>query len=103
MNKKQRNLLIAGISIAVIIGVLSPFITSTQPDGLEKSADILNPSVNNNPGYWHAPFNDYIVSQLGNGPLAGIAALLIGVFIAFGAVAIITLAVRSRSNKKIDT
>ena len=99
MSPKNKKLLIGGIAIAVIIGILSPFIASTNPDGLEKSAEHLNQSVvNNPPGYWHAPFDGYIVSQLGDGPLAGIAALLIGVFISLGFVGAITLLLRRRHN-----
>ncbi len=79
MNTQTRNILVAGLAVAIIIGILSPFIASTNPDGLDKSAEKLNPGVLTNPGYWHAPFDNYVVSQLGDGPLAGIAALLIGV------------------------
>ena len=39
MNPKNKNLLIGGLIIALIIGVLSPFIASTNPDGLEASAN----------------------------------------------------------------
>ena len=98
MTPKNRNLLIGGLIIALIIGVLSPFIASTNPDGLDASAEHLNPGIMVNPGYWHAPFDDYQVPQLGDGPLAGIAALLIGVFIALGLVGVITLVIRRRDN-----
>ena len=99
MNSQTKNLIIGGIAIAVIIGILSPFIASTNPDGLDKSAEHLNQSViDNPPGYWHAPFDGYLVSQLGDGPLAGIAALLIGVFISLGFVGAVTLLLRRRQN-----
>lgn len=96
MNKQTRNLIIAGLAVAIIIGVLSPFIASTNPDGLDKSAEILNQNVMVNPGYWHAPFDQYMVSQLGDGPLAGIAALLIGVFITIGLAFGVTAILRRR-------
>ena len=89
MNTTERNLLIGGLIIALIIGVLSPFIASTQPDGLEASANHLNPSALINPGYWHAPFDNYQVHQLGDGYLSGIVALVIGVFIALGFVYVV--------------
>ena len=80
MSPKNKKLLLGGLAIAIIIGILSPFIASTNPDGLDASADHLNQSVvDNPPGYWHAPFDEYLVPQLGDGPLAGIAALVIGV------------------------
>ena len=100
MTSKNKSLLIGGLIIALIIGVLSPFIASTNPDGLDASAEHLNPSIMDNPGYWHAPFNDYIIHQLGDGPLAGIAALILGVLIALGFVYIVTEILKRRN--KID-
>ena len=98
MTPKNKSLLIGGLIIALIIGVLSPFIASTNPDGLDASAEHLNPGVLVNPGYWHAPFDNYQVSQLGDGPLAGIVALVIGVLIALGFVGVVTLLIRRRDN-----
>jgi cobalt/nickel transport protein len=98
MNLKNRNLLIGGIIIALVIVILSPFIASTNPDGLESSAEHLNPQAMNNPGYWHAPFEDYKVPFLGNGPLAGVAALIVGVLIALGVAYILTEILRRRGN-----
>lgn len=100
MTSKNKSLLIGGLIIALIIGVLSPFIASTNPDGLDASAEHLNPSIMDNPGYWHAPFNDYLIHQLGDGPLAGIAALILGVLIALGFVYIVTEILKRRN--KID-
>jgi cobalt/nickel transport protein len=100
MSPKEKNLLIGGLIIALIIGVLSPFIASTNPDGLDKSAEHLNQSViDNPPGYWHAPFDGYMVSQLGDGPLAGIAALCIGVLISLGFVYVVVEILKRRSTE----
>lgn len=100
MTPKNKSLLMGGLIIALIIGVLSPFIASTNPDGLDASAEHLNPSALINPGYWHAPFDNYQVHQLGDGPLSGISALVIGVLIALGFVYTITEIVKRRN--KID-
>ncbi len=100
MNPKNKNLIIGGLIIALILGVLSPFIASTNPDGLDASAEHLNPAIMDNPGYWQAPFADYQVPQLGDGPLAGIAALVLGVLIALGFVYVVTEVLKRRS--KID-
>jgi len=100
MTSKNKSLLIGGLIIALILGVLSPFIASTNPDGLDASAEHLNPSALVNPGYWHAPFDNYQVKFLGDGPLAGIAALVIGVLIALGFVYVVTEILKRRS--KID-
>lgn len=87
--------------IALILGVLSPFIASTNLDGLDASAEHINHGVLVNPRYWHAPFYNYQIHLLGNGPVARIAALVIGVLIALGFVYIITEMLKRR-NKKID-
>ena len=98
MNRKNRNLLIGGVIVALILGVLSPFIASTNPDGLESSAEHLNPNAMQNPGYWHAPFENYKIPFLGNGPLAGIVALIIGILIALGLEYILTEILKRRGN-----
>ena len=98
MNSKNKNLLIGGLIVAVIIGVLSPFIASTNPDGLDASAEHLNPAIMDNPGYWQAPFADYLVPQLGDGPLAGVAALILGVLIALGFAYVVSEILKRRNN-----
>lgn len=100
MNPKNKRLLIGGLIMALIIGALSPFIASTNPDGLDASAEHLNPTIMDNPGYWQAPFADYLVPQLGDGPLAGVAALILGVLIALGFVYVVMEILKRRS--KID-
>ena len=100
MKPKNKSLLIGGLIIALILSVLSPFIASTNPDGLDASAEHLNPTALVNPGYWDAPFDNYQVTQLGDGPLSGMSALVIGVLIALGFVYIITEMLKRRN--KID-
>jgi cobalt/nickel transport protein len=98
MNPKNRNLLIGGLIVALIIGVMSPFIASNNPDGLDSSAQHLNPQALNNPGYYHAPFENYKVPFLGNGPLAGVAALVIGVIVVLGIAYLLTELIKRRNN-----
>lgn len=100
MNHKNRNLLIGGLLVALILVVLSPFISSTNPDGLESSAEHLSPQALNNPGYWHAPFENYKIPFLGNGPMSGIGALIIGVLIALGLAYILTKILKRRGNSE---
>jgi len=82
MNNRDKSFVIGGIIICFVIAVLSPFIASSNPDGLEKSAENLA-VVDNGLGYT-PPFPDYTVTALGDSPLAEIAALAIGILIAFG-------------------
>ncbi len=99
MNSSTKWLIAGGMIIALIIGVLSPFIASTNPDGLTATAEHLNPHVLIPPGYWHAPFADYTVKQFGNGPLAGVAALVIGVFMATGFAVLVTEIIKRRKDE----
>ena len=101
MNRSTKGIVIGGLAVALIIGVLSPFIASQNPDGITATAKQLNPKVLIGPNYWHAPFDNYLVHQLGNGPVAGIAALMIGVFMVFGLVLGITEIIKRR--KKTDS
>ncbi len=61
---------------------MAPFIASSNPDGLEKSAEQL--STTEESGAYQAPFADYVIPVLGDGPFSGIVALAIGVLIALG-------------------
>ncbi len=95
MKPKDRNLLIAGVVICMVIAILAPFIASTNPDGLEKSAQQI--STTEESGNYHAPFADYTISILGDSPLAGIAALAIGVIIALGLGYIVAVILRRKN------
>ena len=82
MKSKDKNLIIAGIIICFVIAVMAPFIASSNPDGLEKSAQQI--STTEESGDYKAPFADYMIPIFGEGPISGIIALIIGVLIALG-------------------
>jgi len=79
MKKHDRNLIIVGVAICLIIAVLAPLIASSNPDGLEKSSEQLGGTES---GIYTPPFPDYTIEAFGDSPFAGIAALALGVFIA---------------------
>jgi cobalt/nickel transport protein len=82
MRSKDRNLIIVALIICMSLAVLSPFIASSNPDGLERSAEqIANTQESGN---YQAPLADYTVPILGNGPYSGVVALIIGVLIVLG-------------------
>ncbi len=82
MSPKDRNVLIVGVIIAVVISVLSPFIASTNPDGLDASADALNPAVIDSVHYFTPIMDDYKLPGMEDNPLGGIVALVIGSLVA---------------------
>lgn len=95
MMTRNRKFLITGLIIALIIGVLSPFISSQNPDGLQKSTEQLNPNIKD-PGYYHPPMADYKVPGFGDSPLAGILALVIGALIVFVFAYMVSLILKRR-------
>lgn len=92
MEKKDKYLIGIAIVICVIICVLSPYIASGDPDGLEKSAedsglaeDFAVEEINGIPD---AMFPDYAFASSPDNQVLQIVALVIGViltlFIGFG-------------------
>lgn len=65
MEKNNIYLIVIAIIICVVIGCLSPFIASGNPDGLEKSAEDSN--VGETEAALESPFPDYTFESLGIG------------------------------------
>lgn len=83
MSTKDKKLVLAGLAICVIIAVMVPFIASSNPDGLEKSAEDL--STTQESGIYPAPMPDYTIPFFGeNNPYGRILALIIGVLVTLG-------------------
>ncbi|MCI6774242.1 PDGLE domain-containing protein [Methanobrevibacter boviskoreani] len=78
MDKKTQYLLIVGIVVCLVIAVLSPFIASGDPDGLEKSAEDASVPDGVESALVNAPMPDYTI---GDSSIGEIAALVIGIFI----------------------
>ena len=77
MSPKDKKLVIAGLAICFVIAVMSPFIASSNPDGLEKSAEQLSTAEES--GIYEAPLPDYTFEPLGK--FGEIAALVIGAIV----------------------
>ena len=78
MEKKTQYLLIVGIVVCLVLAVLSPFIASGDPDGLEKSAEDASVPDGVETSLVNAPMPDYTI---GDSSIGEIAALVIGIFI----------------------
>jgi cobalt/nickel transport protein len=85
MDKKDMTLIGIAIVICVIICVLSPYIASGDPDGLEKSAEdsglAEDFSVEEIKGIPDAIFPDYAFASNPDNQLLQVVALVIGVVI----------------------
>ncbi len=96
MRPKDRNLIIAGIIICLVIAVLSPFIASNNPDGLEKSAEQLMNNPDTQPVI-QAPLPDYTIEPLGK--LGKIVALVLGILVTLVVSYIIAVILRRRNRQ----
>ncbi len=85
MEKKDKTLIIVAIVICVIICVLSPYIASGDPDGLEKSAEdsglAEDFSIEEIKGIPDAIFPDYAFASSPDDQGLQVVALVVGVVI----------------------
>jgi len=83
MEKKTKQLILIGLVVAIIIAVLAPFLASSNPDGLESTAEkIMLPGVSDKT-FHESPMPDYIIPSLGENPISGAIAIVIGVIVVF--------------------
>jgi cobalt/nickel transport protein len=95
---ENRTFIIIGIVIALLIGVTAVFLASSDPDGLESTALIIqgqktltgstpeNAEIQESPDgkfSYAAPMPDYSLGER-LGPLGGIIAIVAGTLLAFG-------------------
>lgn len=85
MDKKDKTLIAVAVVICIVICVLSPFLASGDPDGLEKSAEdsglAEDFSVEEIKGIPEAAFPDYAFADNPDNQGLQIVALVIGVII----------------------
>ena len=80
MRSKDKNIVLAGLVICILIAVLAPFIASSNPDGLEKTAQDVSNAKDS--GIYEAPMPDYTLPFLGeDNHYGGIIALIVGVLV----------------------
>jgi cobalt/nickel transport protein len=95
MRNADRNLIIGVVILCLIIGVLAPFIASSNPDGLEKSAEQLMGNPETEPVI-ESPFPDYTIEPFGK--LGEIIAMAIGIFVTLIVAYIIAKLIGRRKN-----
>ncbi len=75
---ENKNIYIGIFVIALLICVLSPFLASSDPDGLEASAEHINPNALDAEQVIKPIMPDYTLEGLEDNPLVGVACLIIG-------------------------
>lgn len=79
LSKKDKSLIIVAVIICIVIAILAPFIASSNPDGLEKSAEDVGVPESMGFSAIESPMPDYTFEPLG--VLGEIGALVIGIII----------------------
>lgn len=83
MSPKNKKFLLGGLAIALIIAVLAPFLASPNPDGLDSTAQKVMQNPETEPAV-ESPLQDYTIPILGDNPLGGVIALVIGTLLVLG-------------------
>lgn len=85
---EKKNIYIGIFAIAIIVCILSPFLASGDPDGLEASAEHINASALDAKQVVSPVMPDYTLEGMEDNPLVGVVCLIIGavltVCIAYG-------------------
>jgi cobalt/nickel transport protein len=95
MRTENRNLVIGAVILCLVIGILAPFIASSNPDGLEKSAEQLMGNPDTEPAV-NAPMSDYTIP--GFGKLGEIGAMFAGIFVTLIVAYLVAMLIRRRKN-----
>ncbi len=70
--------------VALLVCILSPFLASGDPDGLEASAEALNPDVLEADQILSPVMPDYTLEGMEDNPLVGVGCLIVGALISVG-------------------
>jgi cobalt/nickel transport protein len=94
MSPRDKKFVMAGIAICIVIAIMSPFIASSNPDGLEKSAESLASNPEPEPAF-ESPLPDYTLEPLGK--LGEIVALILGILVTLIIGYVVALLLRRRN------
>ncbi len=98
MSPKDTNFVIAGVIICLMIAVLAPFITSTEPDGFEKTTEQI--STTESSPIFESPLQDYTFEPLGK--YGEIVALILGVLVTLTIGYIVAILIRRKNPPKVS-
>jgi cobalt/nickel transport protein len=98
MNRRDKSFVIGGIIICLVIAVMSPFLASPDPDGLEKSAE--NVGVGETEAALSSPFPDYTIEGLDK--IGEIAALALGILVTLGLAWLVAILIRRRNPPEVS-
>ena len=82
----ENNKVYVGIFIvALLVCILSPFLASSAPDGLEASAEKINPKLLEAEQALNVSMPEYTIEGMEDNPLVGVGCLIVGLVISLAA------------------
>lgn len=100
MNRNSK-LLLVGLIMALCIAALAPFLASSNPDGLESTAEEVDEAEGKEAEYYEAPMPDYAVPGIGDERFAGVIAIVIGTVLML-LLALIFFTFTQKKKRKLD-
>jgi hypothetical protein len=102
MNPYNRNTLLAGIAVALLVGGVVSYFASGDPDGLEKTQEELGADEPMHQGVESPPsvFDGYSLKSLGDGFWGNAAAGVLGSLLVLGVVLVVAGLLRRRSPRQ---
>lgn len=82
MKSRDKNLVIGGLLVAIVVAILAPFLASSDPDGLESAAEKVMLIEEPEPAF-EAPMPDYLIPAWGENPLGGVVSIVLGTLLTF--------------------
>lgn len=95
LSKSDKTLIIVAVVICIAIACFAPFIASSNPDGLEKTAEDANVAEGVESPVVESPLPDYSFEPLGK--LGEIGALVVGIIITLLAAFGISFVIKKRN------
>ena len=80
----RNKFIIGGLGLIVLLGIMAPFLASSEPDGLEATLEQAGTLESEDTNTYESPMPDYSLPFLGNSPISLIVASVIGILVVFG-------------------
>ena len=96
LNKSDKTFIVAAVIICIVIACMAPFLASSNPDGLEKTAEDFNVSKESATVDVESPLPDYSFEPLGK--IGEIVALIMGIIITLAVACGVSIIIKKRNN-----
>ncbi|MDD1764189.1 MAG: PDGLE domain-containing protein [Methanobacteriaceae archaeon] len=80
----RNKFIIGGLGLIILLGIIAPFLASSEPDGLEATLEQAGTVESDDTNSYESPMPDYSLPILGDSPSSLILASVIGILVVFG-------------------